>query len=64
LAAGYFIFSLALSIIAPFFPPFAEDKGISEDLVGLIYSANPIGAVVAAVILGKIVNDVEKILIV
>lgn len=58
LATGYFVFSLALSVIAPFFPSFAVDRGISEDVVGLIYSANPIGAVIAAVILGKIVNDV------
>lgn len=58
LALGYFIFCLALSIISPFFPAFAKDKGISELMVGIIYAANPVGAVISALILGKILNEV------
>jgi MFS family permease len=58
LAIGYFMFSMALSIIAPFFPAFAESKDISEIIVGIIFSANPVGAVLTALILGKILRDV------
>lgn len=50
---------LALSIIAPFFPPFAKDKGISEVIVGIIFSANPVGAIIATLILGKILTEVS-----
>lgn len=59
LAFCYFIFSLALSIISPFFPAFAESKEISSLMIGVIYSANPLGAVFSSLILGKILNDVH-----
>ena len=49
----------ALSVITPFFPPFAMDKGVSEEIVGFIISANPIGAFFASLTLGKILNDVN-----
>ena len=48
----------SLSIISPFFPPFAEEIGISKEVVGVIFSANPIGAVLAALIIGKILTNV------
>ena len=51
----------ALSVITPFFPPFAMSKGVSEEIVGLIISANPIGAFFASLTLGKILNDVLNI---
>jgi len=57
---GYFIFWTALSIIAPFFPAFAESKNISELIVGIIFSANPVGAVLSSLFLGKIIKDVEN----
>jgi MFS family permease len=50
------ICGLALAIISPFFPPYAREKGISEDVVGIIFSANPVGAIIASIILGKILN--------
>lgn len=50
---------LALSVISPFFPPFAKEKGISEATVGLIFSANPAGAIIATLILGKIMTEVS-----
>jgi len=53
-----FIFILSLSIITPFFPSYASDNGISEEIVGFIFSANPLGAFIAALILGKIINEV------
>lgn len=60
LTTGYFIFCLALSIIAPFFPAFAESRDISEAIVGLVFSANPVGAVLAALFLGKILTNVNQ----
>jgi hypothetical protein len=49
----------SLSVITPFFPPYAISKGIGEEIVGLIISANPIGAFFASLVLGKILNDVS-----
>lgn len=63
LAFSYLIFSIAISIISPFFPAFAATKGISEIYVGIIFSANPLGAVLSAMILGKILNEVIHFLI-
>lgn len=37
------ICNIAVSIIAPFYPTFADSEGISEDLVGFIFSAHPMG---------------------
>ena len=59
LVLGCFIFCLTLSKISPFFPAFAEEKGISELIVGIIYAANPVGAVIAALVLGKILNEAD-----
>jgi MFS family permease len=50
---------LSLSIITPFFPPYAISKGITEDVVGIIYSANPFGAIIGSLVVGKILNDVN-----
>jgi MFS family permease len=49
----------ALSIISPFFPPYAKEKGINEGMIGLIFTANPIGSVLASLIMGKILTDVK-----
>lgn len=57
-----FLMCSALSVITPFFPPFAIKKGISEEIVGFIIGANPIGAFFASLALGKILNDVISIL--
>lgn len=52
------ISSISLSIITPFFPLFAKTRGIPEDVIGFIFSAHPLGASVAAFIIGKIMNNV------
>jgi len=52
------ISSISLAIITPFFPLFAKTRGISEDLIGFIFSAHPLGASVAAFVFGKIMNQV------
>lgn len=49
---------LSLSVITPFFPPHAISRGISEQIVGFIISANPVGAFFASIILGKILKEV------
>lgn len=50
--------SIPMAIIAPFFPPFAKERGIDPDLVGIIFSAHPIGSSLTAFILGKLINKV------
>lgn len=57
-----FISSISLAIVAPFFPPFAKDRGIDEDLIGLIFSAHPLGAALAALLVGKKLRNVLLIL--
>lgn len=59
LALGFLICCSALSLFTPFFPPFAAKKGISNFVVSLIIIANPIGGIIAALILGKIITDVN-----
>lgn len=51
-----------MSLITPFFPPFAEEKGISVQMVGVIFSANPVGAFMAALALGKIMTEVTNLI--
>jgi len=53
-----FLMCSALSVVTPFFPPSAEKKGLSEEVVGLIISSNPIGAFFASLYLGKVLNEV------
>jgi predicted MFS family arabinose efflux permease len=54
----YFLQNMSMSLIVPFFPPFATGRGVSLELVGLIISSNPIGAVIASLIIGKLLNEV------
>ena len=53
-----FLMCSSLSVVTPFFPPYAISKGISEEIVGLIISSNPIGAFFASLYLGQILNEV------
>lgn len=52
---------LSLSVITPFFPPYAISRGVTEEVVGFIISANPIGAFFASIALGKILNEVKGV---
>lgn len=52
------ISSISLAIITPFYPLFAKTRGITEDVIGLIFSAHPLGASIGAFIFGKIMNNV------
>jgi hypothetical protein len=51
-----------MSIIAPFFPAFAKNKGINTYITGLIFSADPIGAMLTCLVLGSILSDVNNLL--
>lgn len=51
-----FICCQGLSIIAPFFPAFAKTYNVDEDIIGLIFSANPVGAIIASLIIGKLLT--------
>jgi MFS family permease len=49
---------IGTSLITPFFPPFALEKGIHTNLLGFIISANPVGAFLSSIALGKLMNEV------
>jgi MFS family permease len=51
---------IGLSLITPFFPPFAYDKGISQSTMGYIIAANPLGSLSTSLLLGKTINDVDN----
>ena len=50
--------STSLSLITPFFPPAAKDKGISEDIIGIIFAVDAVAGFIAALILGKVLTKV------
>ena len=58
LMIGQVVCAFALAILIPFYPIFAKEKGISEEFVGLIFGANPIGAILAALTIGKVLTNV------
>jgi MFS family permease len=53
---GSLICCLGLSLIAPFYPTYAERFDISKTLLGLIFAINPIGGFIASLIVGKLLN--------
>lgn len=59
LLLGLLFACIILSIIAPFFPPFASSHHISDALIGLIFSCNPIGDVLASLLSGKLITHVN-----
>ncbi|CAD8170359.1 unnamed protein product [Paramecium octaurelia] len=53
---GNLICCLGLSLIAPFYPTYAEKFDVSGSLLGLIFGINPIGGILSSLIVGKILN--------
>lgn len=49
---------ISVSIIAPFFPPLAEEKGFSAEMTGLVLSSNPLGSFIASFFIGKTMTKV------
>jgi len=39
-----FFLNAAVSVITPFYPPIALDKGVSQFMIGFIFALNPIGS--------------------
>lgn len=56
--AGNLICCLGLSLISPFYPTYAEKFKISQTILGLIFAINPIGGMIASLIVGKILTKV------
>jgi hypothetical protein len=52
--------TITVSVIAPFYPPMAELKGLGTETVGLVLAANPIGAFLASILLAKFLTRVAK----
>lgn len=53
--------SMCGSLITPFFPPYAERKGISQTTLGFIIAAGPLGGLIATIIIAKTLNHVTMI---
>lgn len=54
------IISTSISIIAPFFPPFAESQGLSSTTIGLIFSSHPLGGMIASIYIGRILTNQNR----
>ena len=39
-----FFLNAAVSVITPFYPPIALEKGVSQFMIGFIFALNPIGS--------------------
>ena len=60
---GAFIVCVGLSLIAPFYPSFAENLGVSKSMIGIIFAAYPIGNAIGSLIIGKYMKLNNRILI-
>lgn len=60
---GNVICGLGLSLIAPFYPTYAEKFNLSNTLLGLIFAISPIGGFISSLIVGKLLNNVKMWLI-
>ncbi|CAD8187592.1 unnamed protein product [Paramecium octaurelia] len=55
-----------MSIIAPFYPQFAKSKDLSEDIIGIVFAAHPLGQFISSLILGKVIthDNRQKIMVI
>jgi MFS family permease len=56
LCIGVFVTNANNSFISAFFPDLAIKNGVGEDLVGIIFSSEPVGVFFCSLVLGKIMN--------
>ena len=49
-------------LIAPFLPLEFESKGVSQEMVGIIFAAFPVGTVVASPIVGAALEDTGRMM--
>lgn len=59
LNAGNLFCCLGFSLIAPFYPAYAKEFNVSNTILGLIFGMNPIGGMLASLIVGKLLNNVN-----
>lgn len=59
-----FLDSVGLSACAPIYPDEAKDRGISEFVVGCIFSVNPLATAIFSFLVGKRLDSHRKILII
>ncbi|CAD8204677.1 unnamed protein product [Paramecium octaurelia] len=57
LNAGNLFCCLGFSLIAPFYPAYAKEYDVSNSILGLIFGMNPIGGMLASLIIGKLLNN-------
>ncbi|EGR27814.1 major facilitator superfamily protein, putative [Ichthyophthirius multifiliis] len=57
---GQFILNASNSVIAPFFPQMAERYGISQIVIGIIFSIQPVGNFIFSLVLGKQLSQSSK----
>ena len=50
---GLFLVCITYTMIAPFYPQIAQDKGVPLWLIGVIFSLNPLAYLITALFLGK-----------
>jgi MFS family permease len=55
-----FVGFLTFSLIFPFYPDMADDKGLPTWIVGVVFSMNPAASLVCAVNLGKHMNVIGR----
>ncbi len=53
---GVFLTNANTSFMSAFFPSFAEGQGVGLDGVGIIFSAEPVGALICSLMLGRMMN--------
>ena len=57
---GLLLVFATFTLIAPFYPKIAEDKGIPIWLIGCIFSLNPLANLITSLLLGKYMNAIGR----
>ncbi|CAD8134006.1 unnamed protein product [Paramecium pentaurelia] len=55
-----FIICASMALIAPFYPPFAFEQGLSKTLVGIIIALHPLGGIFGSIKIGELLNDQNR----
>ncbi|CAD8050592.1 unnamed protein product [Paramecium sonneborni] len=55
-----FIICASMALIAPFFPPYAFEQGLSKTLVGIIIALHPLGGIFGSIKIGQVLNDQNR----
>ena len=55
---------MAIYVYEPIFPIEAANRGISEDIIGLIFSAHGIPSIILVMLMGRLMNKRKKFFLV